>query len=138
MSVNPLKIGLGHLFARTLPRIALPSGISPSVLTHDTAIVDAYARDPHVFKTATAGWFKESRAAQARVCALTTLNVPLLFVYSDADPLASPTLNAEIAQRLQSPDKTVIVRHGEYHEVLNELARAELFERIGEWILAHR
>ncbi len=136
MKVPALKLGAGHLAARIAPRIALPSGIPPQGLTHDTAIVDAYKRDPMVFTTATAGYFKHSRAAQARVRGLTRIDVPLLYCYSDSDPIASPTANAALAQAIDSPDKTVIVRPGEFHEILNETNRAELMARIGDWLLA--
>jgi alpha-beta hydrolase superfamily lysophospholipase len=137
MKVSPLKIGAGHIAARIAPRIALPSGIDAEVLTHETAIVDAYRRDPMVFGTATAGWFRASRKAQARVRALTRIGVPLLYVHSDGDRLASPEANAALAAQLESPDKTVVVRKGEMHEVLNETNRAELFARVGEWIVGH-
>ena len=54
---------------------------------------------------------------------------------SDADPLASPAASRALAAQLESPDKTVIERPGELHEVLNEVNRATLYEVIGEWIL---
>ncbi|HSI04847.1 MAG TPA: alpha/beta hydrolase, partial [Myxococcota bacterium] len=114
-----------------------PSGIPPEGLSHETAIVDAYRRDPMIYSTVTAGYFRASREAQARVRALRRLDMPLLYAYSDADPIASPQANAALAQALDSPDKTVIVRTGEFHEILNETNRAELIARVGDWILAH-
>lgn len=137
MRVSPLKIGAGLLAARLAPRIALPSGIDAKGLTHDTAIVDAYRRDPMVFDTATAGWFKATREAQERVRALKRIDVPLLYARSDSDPIASPLASEELAAQLDSPDKRVIVRKGELHEILNETNRAELMAQIGDWILGH-
>lgn len=137
MAVPRLKVGVGKLAARLAPRIALPSGIPPEGLTHETAIVDAYRRDPKVFSTVTAGYFRASRATQERVRGLLDLPVPLLYVYSDSDPIAKPEANATLAKNLASPDKTVLVRAGEFHEVLNETNRVELMERIADWILAH-
>lgn len=136
MKVPGLKLAAGHLAARLAPRIALPSGIPPEGISHEAAIVEAYRRDPLVFTTATAGYFKHSREAQARVRALKSIDVPLLYCHSDSDPIASPVANAELAATIASRDKTVIVRLGEFHEILNETNRAELMERIGDWILS--
>ena len=136
-AVPKIKLAIGHLASRLAPRIALPSGIPPEGLSHETAIVDAYRRDPMIYSTVTAGYFRASREAQARVRALRRLDMPLLYAYSDADPIASQQANAALAQALDSPDKTVIVRTGEFHEILNETNRAELIARVGDWILAH-
>lgn len=136
MHVPLPKILAGHIAGRVLPHLAIPSGIDAAGLTHETQFVEAYRRDPHVFSTATAGWFRESSKAQKRVMALGTVSAPLLYVHSDSDPIASPSANADLAGRIQSSDKTVVVRPGELHEILNETKRAELFETIGAWILA--
>jgi alpha-beta hydrolase superfamily lysophospholipase len=137
MKAPRLKVVIGHIAARLAPHIALPSGLPPESVSHDTAIVDAYRRDPMVFTTVTAGYFRASRVAQVRVRALRRLDVPLFYAYSDADPIAAPQANAALAQALDSPDKTVVVRTGEFHEILNEVNRAELMAQIGDWILAH-
>lgn len=134
--VPPAKLLLGKLSGRYLPTLAVPSGIPASGLTHDKAICDEYERDPMVFKTATAGWFRETSVAQLRVRQLRELHVPLLYVYSTHDPIGAPSANAALAEQLVSPDKTVVVREGELHEVLNELDRAALHRTVGEWILA--
>lgn len=134
--VPAIKLGIGHVAARLAPRIALPSGIPLEGLSHDTAIVDAYRRDPMVFSTVTAGYFRASREAQARVRALRRLDVPVLYAHSDADPIASPQANAALAQAIDSPDKTIMVRTGEFHELLHETNRSELMARVGDWILA--
>jgi lysophospholipase len=136
MKVNPAKLIAGHIFARLLPKIALPSGLPPEGMSHDPAIVEEYRRDPLIFDTANASWFGECTAAQTRVRAMTKVDVPLFYIYSDADPIASPPMNAALAEAITSPDKTVLLRPGEYHEVLNEVARAELHQKIGDWILA--
>ena len=65
------------------------------------------------------------------------VQVPLLFVRSDSDRVASPEANRVFAERIQSPDKTVWSRPDEFHEVLNETARAELHHQVAEWIVKH-
>lgn len=137
MDPGPLKLVVGRIAARLAPTLAVPSGIPATGVSHDRAICEAYERDPKVFKTATAGWFREIQDEQVRVRALSALEVPLLYVWSDADPIVSSAANRELSATLTSPDKTVIERPGEFHEVLNETDRAELHARLGDWLLAH-
>ncbi|MEL6340170.1 MAG: lysophospholipase [Myxococcota bacterium] len=136
MSVPPLKLMLGRLAAKLYPRLAVPSGIPPEVISRDPHIVALYDRDPLVFKTATVGYVTEHDRCAARVQTLTELSLPLLFIRSDADPLVSAEANARFSEKLQSPDKTVWLREGALHEVLNELGREALHADIASWIVA--
>ncbi|MBC7792247.1 MAG: lysophospholipase [Clostridia bacterium] len=135
MHVPLVKLAAGHVLGRLVPHLSIPSGIDPAGLTHETKFVEAYRRDPQVFTTASAGWFREATRAQYRVMHLRNLESPLFYVHSDSDPIASPSANAELAAKLKSPDKTILVRRGELHEVLNETDRKGLFQQIGSWIL---
>ncbi len=136
LEVPALKLLLGRVAARLLPTLTLPSGLDPAGVSHDSRIVEAYRRDPLVFRTATAGWFREVTAAQERVRALREVTLPLLYIHSDADPIASPEAAAALAAQLTAPDKTVWLRPGELHEVLNETGRAKLHEQIADWVVA--
>jgi len=135
LEVAPAKEWLGNMAARFLPRLALPSGMPSSTLTRDQALVEQHDRDPLVFSTATAGWFGAVQPAQARVRALRRFPTPLLYIYSDADPVAAPAASRALADQLEG-DKTVQERPGELHEVLNEIDRAALHEEIAQWCVA--
>jgi alpha-beta hydrolase superfamily lysophospholipase len=94
--------------------------------------------DPQIIAIARAGWAVECMNAQERVQKLVetvTINIPLLFIYGDEDPVACPKINEKVAQKLQSMDKTMLRRKGGKHELLNEIKRIELFEEISKWIL---
>lgn len=130
------KLFAGRLAGQVLPTLAIPSGIDANGLTHDLEIVRRYERDPLVFPTATAGWFTAVEEAQARVKNYRSFPLPLLYLFSDCDPVASPHDNRALAERLCAKDKTIEVRRGEKHEILNELARHETFEVIAQWIQA--
>jgi alpha-beta hydrolase superfamily lysophospholipase len=130
-----LKLWVGHKAGKHLPRLSLPSGLSAEGLSHEKAVVEAYRRDPWVFNTANAAWFRETTAAQTRLMAgAREIGVPLFYAYSDADPVASPTLNERLSKQLEGQDKTVVVRPGELHEILNETERASLHRQISDWI----
>lgn len=123
---------------RLWPRLALPSGIEPELLSHDPTVVEAYRRDAFVFTTASAGFFRESTRAQTRVRGLPGtwdgLDIPLLYIYSDQDQIALPHANRELAKALHAADKTVWEIPNAYHEVLNELDGEALHDDIGAWI----
>ncbi|HET7538946.1 MAG TPA: alpha/beta hydrolase [Polyangiaceae bacterium] len=129
------KLVMGKLAARVLPRLSLPSGLSPEGLSRDPACVEAYRSDPLVFTTANAAWFRESNLAMARVRDVRSLSLPLFYAYSLADPVARSGVNQAFAEQLLCSDKTIVVREG-LHEILNETDRAALFEMIRDWILA--
>lgn len=135
MPVPPVKVWLGKVMARLYPRLSLPSGLDPNGISRDATVVEAYARDPMVFTTANAGWYSQVQPAQQRVRRLTSLPLPYLYVYSDSDPITSVSANRALAEQLGGDDKTVWLRQGELHEVLNELDRTSLHAEITAWIL---
>ena len=134
MHVPAPKKKFAEVAANFVPRLALPNGIKPEFISRDKDICSRYTRDPLVLNSATAGGEHETQIAQERVRAHAQMTMPLLFLYSDADPIASPEASRELAQKLQSSDKTVQERPEELHEILNELNRAELHKDIAEWI----
>ncbi|MEE2961942.1 MAG: lysophospholipase [Myxococcota bacterium] len=131
------KLAAGRLAAFYAPRLSIPSGLPTSGLSHDPCVIARYERDPLIFPTATAGWFHEAEAAQSRVKETPKCPVPLLYFYSDSDPIASVEANRYVAHKIETPDKTVIVRRGELHEILNETKRQECFDIITNWIQMH-
>ena len=131
------KLWAGKFAGSYLPRLSLPSGLDARGISRDPRAVEMYKRDPMVFTMVNAAWFREVNKAQARVRAYSSVHVPILYVHSDCDPIASPQANQDLAAQLQGADKTVDVQLGALHEVLNELDRAALNALIGRWILAH-
>ncbi len=135
MKVPGYKILLANTMAKLYPRLAIPSGLPTDGLSRQEGVREAYERDPFVFNIATTGWFRETNEAQLRVRRLTQLPLPCLYVYSDADPIAAPAANRQLAAQLQG-EVDIIERAGELHEVLNELDREELYDRIADWLEA--
>lgn len=137
MPVPRLKRLAGRALGRVWPSFGLPNGIDPAWLSRDPEVLAGYRRDPMLLNHATAGWYVQTLAAQAQVCARPTLPMPLWFAYSDTDPVASPGANAQFAHAVQAPDKTVLLRAGELHELLQEKDRLALIDTLGAWLAAH-
>jgi alpha-beta hydrolase superfamily lysophospholipase len=107
-------------------------------MTHDAERARAYDDDPLVFKTATARWFTETAAAQARAVAnAPSLSLPLLVVAGLSDPVASVPRARAFFDAAGSSDKTWDGREGLFHEVLNEVEWRPIADRFADWILAH-
>lgn len=123
-----------HYAGRWFPRLSLPSGLAPEDLTHDQELIKKNRNDPNIFSYANAAWMRESSEAQKRVLALREFPSPLLYIYSDADPIAAPTASQRLSAQLQAQDKTIELRLGELHEVLNEIQRYALYDQITAWI----
>jgi alpha-beta hydrolase superfamily lysophospholipase len=137
LEVPKLKIAAGKIASRVYPRLSLPTGLAGRDMTHDAAKASAYDADPLVFKKATARWFTETTAAQARALAeASRLTLPLYITFGTGDKVASITAGKKFFDAAGSPDKTWDPREGLFHEVLNEPSWKDIVEPIARWILA--
>lgn len=133
----PLSRLVGGLAGELWPRLVVPNGLDPAGLSRDRAAVDAYRRDPLVFGHATVGWYRATMTAQHRVTAVSAVDLPLLYYFSDSDPVASGLVSRAFVEALSCPDKSVRPRRWASHEILNEVDRHEVHTEIREWIVAH-
>jgi len=135
---NPIKKAVGRLFGTVMPNLSIPAALAAEVLTSDPVKQEEHRNDPQNQANAKAGWASEGIKAQDRVqkaARTATIAFPILFVMSDGDVVASVKVNKRVSEQLQAEDKTILIREGEKHEVLNEVNREELFDTISKWIL---
>jgi acylglycerol lipase len=133
--IPAVKRLLGTLVSPVAPTLAVESGLSAESLSHDPAVVEAYATDPAVFPTVTLGWFREVEGAQAEVFARAgEIRLPLLLLIGGADPVAAPARALALFERLGSPDKRLRVYDGFFHEVFNELERERAVRDLLAWL----
>jgi alpha-beta hydrolase superfamily lysophospholipase len=139
LSVPPAKILAGMVASKLVPRLALPSGLHGSDVTHDPERARAYDNDPMIFKSATARWFTESEAAQKQALARApSVTMPLYVLVGTGDRVAKPEAAKAFFNAAGSSDKTWDAPEGLFHEVLNEPEWRPIADRIGDWILAHK
>jgi acylglycerol lipase len=132
---KPVPDALARGLSWALPRLPLPNGLDARDLTHDLAVRAAHARDRRVHRVATPRWYWESTlAGRAALADAHRVELPLLLVQGELDPIIDPASIAELHERASSPDKRLVVRAGELHEVLNELGRLELYALIADWL----
>jgi alpha-beta hydrolase superfamily lysophospholipase len=118
-----------------LPRLPVPNGIRSEDLTHDRVLMEAHRTDRWKHGVATARWYwAMTLATRAALAEAQRVTLPLLIAQAELDPIVDPAIVAEFHARAGSADKRLIVRQGEFHEVLNETARLELFAILSDWV----
>ena len=135
LAIPFFKRTLLPLAANVLPKLAVQSGLDPKGLSHDVEVVSAYEADPKVFPTVTLGWFTAVQEAQEQVFAQAPAIVaPILVLIGGADPIADPERGRAFFARLGSASKRLMVYPGLFHEVLNELERAQVTSDLLAWL----
>jgi alpha-beta hydrolase superfamily lysophospholipase len=136
LEVPGAKLIAAKIASRLVPRLALPTGIRGSAVTHDPVRAAAYESDPLVFKNATARWFTETVRAQKNAFArASSLTLPLLVVAAGADAVAKTADAHRFFDAVGSKDKTWDERKGLFHETLNEPEWPEIADEIAAWVL---
>lgn len=133
--VHFLKEAMATAASRLAPTLLTKSPIEARALSHDPAVVEAYIADPLVFKTFNAHWFFQVREAQEEVLKRAgEIRLPVLMLIGSADPIAQPKRGRQVFERLGSPDKTLKVYDGFFHEVLNEVGKERVIQDLVEWL----
>lgn len=134
-SRKPVPESVARALSWALPRLPLPNGIRARDLTHDLAIREAHALDPWVHPRATPRWYwSMTVAGRQALASAERVQLPLLVVTAEQDPIVEPARAKEFFARAASRDKRLLIRSGAFHEVLSELDRRELFGLLGDWI----
>ena len=140
MKVPPLKLKVGQLAARFLPRLTLPSGLPASAISRDPAEVELYTRDLRRIDKVSARWFAAMNAAIVRVSAeAPQLDLPMLWYIGTGDRVCDPTATRALFDRLpEAGNRSQSLRSfdGYYHELHNEpeLFRQPIKEMLLGWI----
>jgi alpha-beta hydrolase superfamily lysophospholipase len=135
--LNPVQ----KLLLATLPKIApnlhINNGLKIDGLSHDTAVVAVYKKDPQVHPKAAArlvGWMVREQAyvyAQAA-----QLAVPTLLMWAENDQLVHPHGSQMYAAAANSQMLTARQIGGAFHEIFNEGPpfKAHAFRNFDEWL----
>jgi acylglycerol lipase len=136
-SLSRVTVLAGRLLSAIAPRAGV-LGLDAPAISRDPDVVTAYKNDPLVFRgKVTARLGAEMLRAILRVRAeAPTLNLPLLIVQGSADNLVDPAGAQELHDAARSPDKTLKIYPGFYHEVFNEPERAQVLGDVADWLAA--
>eukprot|EP00527_Entomoneis_sp_CCMP2396_P009460 CAMPEP_0198138594 /NCGR_PEP_ID=MMETSP1443-20131203/1975_1 /TAXON_ID=186043 /ORGANISM="Entomoneis sp., Strain CCMP2396" /LENGTH=287 /DNA_ID=CAMNT_0043800423 /DNA_START=129 /DNA_END=992 /DNA_ORIENTATION=+ len=136
-ALGTFKVLVSRVLGRIMPRLSLPVEELPvENLTNDVQKQKEHDEDPANLHSFTIGWALECLNTQLRVRETIpiVIPVPVLYVIAELDKVADVEAVTKVGQNIEQKDKTVVLRKGEQHEVLNEVKRQETYKIIGEWI----
>lgn len=139
--VSYVKVLLSKILGSILPKLSLPADeVTADVVMHDKEKIKEHDADPLILSNFTLGWALHAMNAQARIKEKLDKEkkefpLPVLFAYAEDDKVACAKTNRESAEKMVQEDKTILERKGEYHEILNETNRRELFGILRDWML---
>ena len=133
-----MTITLGKLLSAIAPRAGVLA-LDITGLSHDPAVVKAYAEDPLVFHgKIPARLASEMLKTMQKVNAnLSRLTLPFIVVQGSQDRLVDPAGATQLYDQAGSTDKTIKVYEGYYHEIHNEPGREREFQDLEAWLTAH-
>ena len=132
-----VPVWLASILASFAGRLPLPNGIDGRELTHDAAIREVQEHDPLNHGLTTPRWYVTVHGAmKLALASLDAVRLPALVLEADSDPIVVPQAVSRLYDGLASPDKELIVARNSYHEILNEVGRAETYRQIAAWLAA--
>lgn len=113
--------------------------VPTDTLSRDPAVGQRYRDDPLVYHRALPMRALRALARAARICtaSLPALRVPYLVLHGGADSLTRVEAVDIIRRTCGSPDLTVKVYDGLYHEIHNEREQEQIFRDIVAWLDQH-
>jgi len=136
-SLRPSKafrLAIGVLL-RVAPWLRLPSGVDPTTISRDPAVVKAYVEDPLVSRRVSPAWYAALRRAQSEVRdGAGRLAVPALLLATPDDRLVDPAAIRRFADETPAGCLDTSWWPGLSHELLNEPERDEVLAAIDTWL----
>jgi alpha-beta hydrolase superfamily lysophospholipase len=126
---------LANVLDRVMPAFPFPYRIDPSDLSHDQERVDDYRGDADIHTIITPRMFTEvSTAMHLALQRGDRIDIPVHFLLAGEDRIVDTSRSLAFVRSLPSPEITVEVLEGHYHEVLQEVDRQEIMTMIRSWI----
>ncbi|HEY4869873.1 MAG TPA: lysophospholipase [Candidatus Dormibacteraeota bacterium] len=137
--VSRSTIILGKMLSRAVPDLGVLK-LPLNRISRDPAVVAAYNADPLVFPTRIrARLGAEMLQTMEQVSdGLPGLRLPLLVMQGTEDGLVDPGCGPMVYERAGSPDKTLKMYDGLWHEIFNEPERDTVLRDLVSWLDARR
>lgn len=138
MAVPRWKTMAASMLNKILPALPIDAAVDEQYLSHDPIVVTRYKDDPLVHGKITPRLYAEASMAMGLVMSRSErIRIPVLMLLAGDDRIVDTKRSEMFAKSLKSPDVTVQVLPGYYHEVLNDHDRAVTVNMIRDWISKH-
>ncbi|MGA2368895.1 MAG: lysophospholipase [Dehalococcoidia bacterium] len=137
-SITSSTITLAKVLSAIAPKLGVQA-LDSAYLSHDKAVVEAYDKDPLVYRgKITARLGSELFTAMSKLeQQMPTITLPLLIMQGSKDQLVNKEGSKLLYAKAGSPDKTLKIYDGFYHEIFNEPDRARVFADLDAWLQNH-
>jgi alpha-beta hydrolase superfamily lysophospholipase len=120
---------------RVLPRLSIGSGLDPDGLSRDPEVLRRYLEDPLIHRTMTTSLGAELLAAAPRTAARAgQVQVPLLLLHGEADPICSALGSRGFHAGLRAPGSALRTYPDLRHEIFNEPEREQVWQDLWNWL----
>ena len=119
------------------PGLTMNNELDATHISHDQAVVRAYADDPLVHERVSARFFTEFTAAMEAVnLQAASIRNPILMQVAGNDHLVNAKATEQFFEKLTAPDRTLHVYEGLYHEIYNEAPdqRDRVLKDLEDWL----
>lgn len=133
------KLTLARGLANLVPGFTQETGLDQAVpMTHDTALLAAYPDQhlAHAKMSARLG-VDAMRQGEWLLTQAAELRQPVLVLHGGADGVFKPEVSQAFVAQAGAPDKTFKEYPGLYHEIHNEVERAQVFADLLAWLDQH-
>jgi len=133
---------IGGLAGLVLPNVAIPADTKSEYLTHDSAVNEAYAKDPLIKQIGSLRGVSDMLSGGERLLKTDYQNwppaLPLLLLHGTADKVTSHIASQAFYEKVPATDKEFTLYPDGYHELHNEPdgVRERLIEQCVRWIEA--
>jgi len=136
---NALLLPFVRMLSWWTPRASLIPPLDAAGISRDPEVVARYTNDPLVYRGSMRIGLVTAllRASQTCIDRLPELRLPYLALHGGADPLTLPSSARVIQERSGSPDTTVKIYDGLYHELHNEPEHDRVLADVTAWLEAH-
>lgn len=122
-------------FRDLLPHVTLSTGVSEEDCTRDPLVLQEFARDSLRHSKMSAGAYLGAQETQKFLLAKPEIwKGPVLMLASDEDPVVRTSTNAKFFEGLRSETKSYEVFPGMKHELVNDIGREHVFEKIRDFL----
>lgn len=129
-----LQVALGRIIERLYPSYTNDRPLKAANLTTDPEMIQRYLNDPLGHGQITAKFFFSMlRAGRWAIENASMLRVPTLIMHATDDRVTSSSASKQFAEQA-GPQCEWMGWDGFQHELLNELRREEVFEKIRHWL----
>lgn len=123
------------LISRIAPALGMIQ-LDADAVSRDPQVVAAYKADPLVFhgKVPARTAREMMHAVKTYPSRVSAMQMPCLLMHGSADSLVRAEAAQPVFDAIASPDKTVRILDGLYHEIFNEPERLEVLGIVKDWL----